>query len=227
MASGSHTRSNRSPPALDLHEVEGFRFAVWGNNDVFKRSQTIDVDKKPYSFHWLNFDKHFPAFDTLCPLIKSKPMIVRNEYRLAMETLEGEDYQGGAVVVGQPGIGKTFFLVYALVERLRKEQPTAFQFDPDMYFLFTENGITAHPTNDAQPLKLLPGTIWALSDSNEETIQLARAFLCARNARVIQATSPNAERWKEWRKQYMAHIYIIIRNMTKSLFVLNHTFLPK
>ncbi|KAF9242008.1 hypothetical protein BU15DRAFT_44449 [Melanogaster broomeanus] len=134
-------------------------------------------------------------------------MIVREEYTLAMKALEGEQYQRGAVVIGQPGIGKTFFLIYALVERLRKELPTAFQFDPDVYLLFTENGVTSHPTNDDEPLALWD-EIWALSDSNDMTINPAGAFRSL-NIRVIQATSPDAKRWKEWRKQYKARVYIM------------------
>ncbi|KAF9231549.1 hypothetical protein BU15DRAFT_55981 [Melanogaster broomeanus] len=139
----------------------------------------------------------------------SRIMIVREEYRLAMKALEeAEVYRKGAAVLGQPGIGKTFFLIYALVEHLRKARPTAFQSHPQTYFLFTEKGVTTHSTDDAEPLKLWHG-IWALSDSNLVTISPAVVFLEAPSICTIQATSPDAKRWKEWTKQYKAHRYIM------------------
>ncbi|KAF9236136.1 hypothetical protein BU15DRAFT_50502 [Melanogaster broomeanus] len=139
-------------------------------------------------------------------------MIPREEYRLAMEALEGEKYLRGAVVLGQPGIGKTFFLIYALIERLRKKQSTAFQYFPDVYLLFTETGVTAYATNDAEPLVSRHG-IWALADSNADTIQPADAFRRPK-IRTIQAASPDTKRWKEWRKQHKARVYIM-DNWTK------------
>ncbi|KAF9234972.1 hypothetical protein BU15DRAFT_51971 [Melanogaster broomeanus] len=135
-------------------------------------------------------------------------MIVRGEYTLAMKAFEEAQYHKGAVVLGQPGIGKTIFLIYALVERLRRKQPTAFQFEPDMYILFTENGVTTHSANDDEPLTLWNG-IWALSDSNNKTIDPAVAFLGLLGVRTIQATSPDSKRWKEWKKQYRAGLYIM------------------
>ncbi|KAF9237894.1 hypothetical protein BU15DRAFT_75695 [Melanogaster broomeanus] len=208
MASGSHTSSNKSPSTLDLCEVEEFRSTVWGDNHVFKTSRIVDVDGKPYSFDYLDFGNHSLALQTLCPLMKSEFMIVRDEYRLAMEALTKEEYQDGAVVLGQPGIGKTFFLIYALVERLRKKQPTAFQYFPSIFLLFTENGVTTHSTDDIQALKVWHG-IWALSDSNLDTIWPAIAFRSTPNVCTIQATSPDAKRWKEWRKQHRACLYIM------------------
>ncbi|KAF9242372.1 hypothetical protein BU15DRAFT_60492 [Melanogaster broomeanus] len=187
---------------------EEFRSTVWGNNDVFKRSQTVDVDGKPYSFDYLNFGNYLPALNGICPLIRSKFMIVREEYMLAMKALEEAPYQHGAAVLGQAGIGKTFFLIYALVERLRKKQPTAFQYFHCKYFLFTQNGVTTHSTCDDEPLRSWHG-IWALSDSSDATIQPACAFLGVLGVRTIQATYPDFERWKEWTKQHQAGLYIM------------------
>ncbi|KAF9234891.1 hypothetical protein BU15DRAFT_52015 [Melanogaster broomeanus] len=135
-------------------------------------------------------------------------MIVRDEYTLAMKALEGARYRDGAVIVGQPGIGKTFFLIYALIERLRKKQSTAFQYFPRTYFLFTQNSVTIHSADDHEPL-MLWDEIWALSDSNNKTIDPAVAFLGLLGVRTIQATSPDSKRWKEWSKQHDASLYIM------------------
>ncbi|KAF9231135.1 hypothetical protein BU15DRAFT_82778 [Melanogaster broomeanus] len=222
MASGSRTGSNTntSPSALDLHEAEEFRSTVWGNNEVFKMSQTVDVNGKRHAFDYLDFGNHLPALKTVCGLMDSRFMVVREEYRLAMKALEeAEIYRKGAAVLGQPGIGKTYFLIYALVERLRKERPTAFQSHPQTYFLFTEKGVTTHSTDDAEPLKLWHG-IWALSDSNLVTISPAVVFLEAPSVCTIQATSPDAKHWKEWTKQYKAHRYIMDNWTSEELSVL-------
>ncbi|KIJ08878.1 hypothetical protein PAXINDRAFT_158031 [Paxillus involutus ATCC 200175] len=147
----------------------------------------------------------------MCAVLDSKYIVVRDEYRQAMLALEERvEYSRGASILGQPGIGKSLFLIYALVERLQKRQPTAYQYHDDRYFLFTETGVTSQPANHDLPLDTSHGGthIWALSDSNARTIQPASAFITL-GVRTVQAASPNRQRWKEWTKQAKAGLYVM------------------
>jgi hypothetical protein len=75
------------------------------------------------------FESFFAGNDT---------MLIRKEY---LETLRHvtelcERGPGGAVLTGQPGVGKTIFLYYVLVRRVLNAQITAFEDRPDQVYLF-------------------------------------------------------------------------------------------
>ncbi|KAI0742038.1 hypothetical protein C8Q80DRAFT_1357212 [Daedaleopsis nitida] len=104
----------------------------------------------------------------------------------------------GAAVLGQPGIGKSMFLLYLLLYRLERKLPTAVQFNTSHYVVFDGQGVRVNDVNDTDPrLK----DCWALADSNASVIQPCQAF--GTFARfIIQATSPKLERWKQWIKYF-------------------------
>jgi hypothetical protein len=87
--------------------------------------------------------------------------------------------------------------------------PTALQTDSEVFFVFTKEGASVHPTT-SRGVQFPPDT-WALADSNEMINQPCGAFLMAslKNVWVVQASSPLKKRWREWTKQRDASIYIM------------------
>ncbi|KAI0742047.1 hypothetical protein C8Q80DRAFT_173093 [Daedaleopsis nitida] len=141
-------------------------------------------------------------YDALLPPSPFPPVLVPlAEYESFIGILTEQEKTANtrcsAAVLGQPGIGKTTFLLYLLLYRLERKLPTAAQFNAEHYIIFDDEGARVHNLNEEDPhLK----NCWALADSN-----VAVTHPCA-NFRtdawfVIQATSPKLERWKEWLKQ--------------------------
>ena len=74
------------------------------------------------------------------------------------------------------------------------------QYNTDDFVLFTDEGPTEH---DGRHIFSFPSGTWALSDSNE-AVMPCFAFRRSRpNVFVLQTTSPEASRYKEWQKQRM------------------------
>ena len=95
--------------------------------------------------------------------------------------------------------GKTYFLLFVLLQRLSKGQPTAVQYNKDTFILFDDQGPTDHFGNTG--FSFLNGT-WALRDSNGCTVTPCFAFQRSQEeVFVLQTTSPLVSRYKEWRKQ--------------------------
>jgi len=95
--------------------------------------------------------------------------------------------------------GKTYFLLFILLQRLSEGLPTAVQYNADTFILFTDQGPTDHFGSDSS---YLPTGTWALSDSNTASGEPCIAFQRSRaDVFVIQTTSPTLSRYKEWKKQ--------------------------
>lgn len=100
--------------------------------------------------------------------------------------------------------------MYALVQFLGKKQPVALHHLGSLpyYFIFKEN-VACYSLGDDNPL-FQYSPMWALSDSNADVKIPPPVFRSnAKRIRVIQTTSPNASRYKEWSKQYGASCYIM------------------
>ena len=110
------------------------------------------------------------------------------------------------IFTGHPGIGKTCFLSYVLVERLLKAQPTVLQIggDSDEYshFLFDKLGV--RPVLSCDDNSLNDSTIWALTDQKPRGI--ASSFDC-HNWLVVVTSSPRRENYKKIEKHYAAPLY--------------------
>ncbi|KZV62087.1 hypothetical protein PENSPDRAFT_692830 [Peniophora sp. CONT] len=137
-------------------------------------------------------------------------LVILKEYKTLLAALTATSGSLGmerklVVVSGQPGIGKTTFLLFLLLHRLQERKPTALQLNADYYFIFDADGV------DVIPVKFRRERLtecWALVDSNEKVVSPCGALLDMA-LRVIQTTSPKVERWKEWRKQARAELYIM------------------
>ncbi|KAI0250344.1 hypothetical protein BJV78DRAFT_1283292 [Lactifluus subvellereus] len=146
---------------------------------------------------------------------KEDAFLVREEYAFAFDKLEtrsadSEKRGGGVVVLGQPGIGKTCFLFYALFRRLCAKKPTAFHASKH-FVVFKDTGVTVHDAAEEE-YNVLPAETWALTDSNEYNKGPCTTFLCASawgRAWIVQATSPAGDRWYQWSKEYHAGLFVM------------------
>ncbi|KAF8552079.1 hypothetical protein OG21DRAFT_1486476 [Imleria badia] len=191
------------------------RNTVWGNQTILENQHEFSDPGTGHSHTvtYLDFGNYLNAIKVIAPTIRSTRFLVREEYRHALQTFEKDDtYNGGACIMGQPGIGKSCFIAYAVIEWLRKKQPVAVQILPEncdeSYALFSEDGVSLHPAHAHEPLRKHPG-IWTFSDSNADVNIPAIAFRTTPNVKVFQTTSPKVSRWKEWTKQNMITRYIM------------------
>ncbi|KAF8346418.1 hypothetical protein F5887DRAFT_1182764 [Amanita rubescens] len=189
-----------------LHE---FTHAVWG------RSNHVLFTDPDLNIEYIKLGRYLEAFQRLFPtaVVYSDKIFVRQEYRDALQALKGPRYHRGAYVTGQPGIGKTLFLIYVLVVSLGERRPVALDFPDDrpFYALFQESGFTTHSLDGMlPPINNLFNFMWALSDSNYQMRSPSAIFLSRPGkVRVIQATSPKEDRWKSWSKEARASCYIM------------------
>jgi hypothetical protein len=104
--------------------------------------------------------------------------------------------------------GKTCFLFYLLLQRLCQGLPTAFQIHATRFFLFTDKGSSVHSSDS---WLAFPSGTWALADSSESIMQPCNAFLEAsmRDVWVIQTSPPSQSRWKDWKKQRRARLFVM------------------
>jgi len=90
------------------------------------------------------------------------------------------------------------FLYYLLVLRLRKKQPTYFQYSPDFVVLFDKRGVSV-----VSPFlgdRNAPDDAWALIDSNTKVKTVPWIFERSDSPNfVVLAASPRSERWKSLR----------------------------
>ncbi|KAK2465766.1 hypothetical protein APHAL10511_002310 [Amanita phalloides] len=144
------------------------------------------------------------------PLDRSKGwMIIREEYATIYSRLSGlfEAKGSGAVLTGNPGIGKSYFAVYALLRRMTEAKTTLFTTSSGFSYLFHETGIRRKIKALVMPDDLPDEGVndrtsraWSLidgaADRSPEVSTLTRARLF-----VLITCSPKEERYKEWRKQ--------------------------
>ncbi|KAG7094102.1 hypothetical protein E1B28_007719 [Marasmius oreades] len=108
------------------------------------------------------------------------------------EDEDKEDSACGAFIVcGTPGIGKSHFLYYVLVERLLNRLPTCFQTASNKFSYWCERGVFHYAMKEFGLGFTMSNNVWFLMDSNERNVSPNAAIL-ASGARVIQAASP----WK-------------------------------
>jgi hypothetical protein len=94
--------------------------------------------------------------------------------------------------------GKTYFSLFVLLNRLSLGLPTAVQYTEDACILFTDSGPAVYDDSSTD----LPSGTWALSDSNKGSGEPCLLFQRSpEDVFVVQTTSPQPHRYKEWKKQ--------------------------
>ena len=94
-----------------------------------------------------------------------------------------------------------------LIRRLEEQKPTAIQFFPGDFLLFGPDGVKYYPDSGLY-VHMIPPDAWALSDSTRGLPQPSVALEFSA-AKVILASSPAETRWKEWKKQTCAGVYVM------------------
>ncbi|KAE9404017.1 hypothetical protein BT96DRAFT_1016620 [Gymnopus androsaceus JB14] len=127
------------------------------------------------------------------------------EVKQVADILQSTAEIADVLLVRQPGIGKTTFLLYLLLHRLEHKLPTAIQLSHECYFIFDEDGVDVRSVLDmdygvSTGFGFRLRQCWALADSNANILQPCSAFQ-SRALLLVQASSPEASRWKEWIKQ--------------------------
>ncbi|KAG9310264.1 hypothetical protein JVU11DRAFT_9382 [Chiua virens] len=204
------------PPALLTVEEElllfnEFASKAWGNTNAFIKSFK-DSEDGPEKFKFIDLGRYSNAFrNFFAGPLKCDKILITQEYEDTYIELKKEAYRYGAIVTGQPGIGKTIFDIYILVRRLGAKQAVVLQFPNGhpCYALFHYE-VTYHNITTQNPLANAPTFLWALCDSNHNVQQPAGIFYGKWDKiRIIQTTSPQESRWKAWKKQQGAEIYVM------------------
>jgi hypothetical protein len=99
--------------------------------------------------------------------------------------------------------GKTYFLSYALVRRLYERKPTTYQANASFVYWFSEKGFRSLPAANHLPPDALTEDTWHLVDSNMH-LESIPVNLEETLGQIIQASSPQPKRYKEWAKQKSA-----------------------
>ncbi|KAG7088594.1 hypothetical protein E1B28_012569 [Marasmius oreades] len=95
------------------------------------------------------------------------------------------------IVCGMPGIGKSYFLYYVLVERLLARLPTCLQTEPDYFIYWHAMGLSRISMTEFG--EILPDNVWFLVDSNQDNVY-PRDKILHSGARTLQATPSRANR---------------------------------
>ncbi|SJL08737.1 uncharacterized protein ARMOST_12107 [Armillaria ostoyae] len=101
----------------------------------------------------------------------------------------------GIVVTGQPGIGKSIFLLYALLRALQNGEELVLHFDGETYIM-TQNGPI--PIDPSYLQEMVKKPVWALIDSDRRKKVPPSPWLTKhRLVLPIFATSPDKDRY-DW-----------------------------
>ncbi|PIL28677.1 hypothetical protein GSI_08721 [Ganoderma sinense ZZ0214-1] len=150
--------------------------------------------------------------DLLGAMARQSPVMVRSEYlqvfqhiRTMMSALSPAEL-AGLVLTGHSGIGKTSFLYYALGAALAAHMPVVFCNRSDFCVLFDYHGV--HVINLAGAF--FGRRILFLVDSNSNICSPPGAFTQHTfGGMIVQATSPDPSRWKQWAKELCASSWVM------------------
>ena len=82
-------------------------------------------------------------------------------------------------------------------------EPVALQ-RGEFFYVFSQDGVEMHRGDSTGWIFRFKGKLWALSYSRPESKTPCRSFQWfsrQKHAYIVQATSPEEERWKEWEKE--------------------------
>ncbi|PFH47854.1 hypothetical protein AMATHDRAFT_151083 [Amanita thiersii Skay4041] len=138
---------------------------------------------------------------------------IRAEYIRLYEALEARyrmhlnpNTARAVVVTGQPGIGKSIWIYYALRRRLAEKKSVIWYYEGTRY-LFVEEGVYKVPDG----FRRFKSLVWTLVDSGNAKDEVLKDLVMP-HARhfVIYCTSPSQDRWR--------HLY---KTAHKSTFIMN------
>ncbi|PBL03038.1 hypothetical protein ARMGADRAFT_1069607 [Armillaria gallica] len=142
-------------------------------------------------------------------------LIVRKEYVYLFERLLNFSRTPGAithgvVVTGQPGIGKSIFLLYVLLHLLQDRRDFILHLDAETYAVCKDGPFTAEPSHFYSPKILVPAGTWALIDSQPSQKE-PPPFWLTRHCSILPifTTSPDKQRYDNWMKSRSAVTFVM------------------
>ncbi|KIK56358.1 hypothetical protein GYMLUDRAFT_818017 [Collybiopsis luxurians FD-317 M1] len=129
-------------------------------------------------------------------------LCVFKSYQPLNEFVDQPKNRRGTLIVGSPGIGKTTFLPYKFVQRLSRRLETLYYSGPTLYF-FNEHGAFEVLSRqeyffDDKRWDDIMALVDAEAGHNPPLLML---WSGNSQVRLVFATYPQVERYKEWRKQ--------------------------
>jgi hypothetical protein len=100
------------------------------------------------------------------------------------------------VITGQPGIGKTIWIYYALRRRLAQRLPSILYVGGGIYYRIVQSGVYIHKgTKDFW--RKAPEPLWCFVDSAyaPDGPPISLASVGSRSILVVYVTSPTSRRW--------------------------------
>ncbi|KAH9180784.1 hypothetical protein EDB89DRAFT_1921070, partial [Lactarius sanguifluus] len=197
-----------NPPSDEPISVDADEYTGGGGDDEDMGQSDEDEDKGDDE---IGSDCHILDLSTTCIGVK---LWVRKEYiriyDVCQEYLKGANKSHGrslsVVITGQPGIGKSYWISYALHRHLCEGKPVIWYHDSRRY-LFVAEGV--------YDLKDTPSTrfktrVWTLIDADEDgngipphlAVRLTKHFL-------IFTTSPQRHRWNRLGKTKQRTVVIM------------------
>ncbi|KAF7421214.1 hypothetical protein PC9H_011735 [Pleurotus ostreatus] len=149
--------------------------------------------------------------------------VVREYHTSLLTSLQQVDTHrhGGVVISGQPGSGKSYSLLYLLLQKLIKREPILFLPVNTGAHYFSSDGVQYSSLVDETCLDEInddENCTWALVNSDIHLQPLPSPLLAAFGIFIIQSTLPSRSRYKAWVKQKRGLIWYM-RRWTKEEIV--------
>ncbi|KAN0127602.1 hypothetical protein V8E53_014580 [Lactarius tabidus] len=110
-----------------------------------------------------------------------------------LETNRHESQSPSLIVTGQPGIGKSYWLIYVLCRRLAYKKPIMWYRGQRMY-LSVEDGVYMAPID--HPSTAFRTRVWTLVDADQSECVPESLAVPDTKHMIIFASSPKQERWE-------------------------------
>ncbi|KAI1793253.1 hypothetical protein LXA43DRAFT_232697 [Ganoderma leucocontextum] len=190
--------------SLDAKDYLDFLKAHWGTDQL----ASILKPDKPLVERFLSITQ-----TDVLDLIKAYPsdtsFFLRKEYALFIDRLtnawteKGKTRMHGCLLLGQPAIGKTCFLLFFLIHCLSRQETVLFTTSSGRTFLFHSQGVSTIKTSDFTACLHLPprdynaGPFWSLVDCPDKKEPIASSVTYGtRRLFFVVAVSPDESRYK-------------------------------
>ncbi|KAF9516332.1 hypothetical protein BS47DRAFT_676509 [Hydnum rufescens UP504] len=122
--------------------------------------------------------------------------VIRNEYVRTYEKIMNVNQDSdGVLVTGQPGIGKSHFLIYTLIRRLAERKPTVLKWRSKAYIFRPDGPSPIDSENADTAFGTVPSRTWALLDTSQG---LPETFFLNGPLFRILTSSPDPDIYLPW-----------------------------
>ncbi|KAI1794551.1 hypothetical protein LXA43DRAFT_995539 [Ganoderma leucocontextum] len=189
-----------------------FRNTYWGANGATLFEAMLE---KPPSERFLDV-RQTTIQNLFRPMLPDGLIFVRNDYilygdrfRKARQERPSTNMRG-CLLFGQPGIGKSYFLLFFLMQCLSRQESVLFTSSKGKTYLFDEHGVATVQTSNFDPEIHIPESIpdtsrlWSLVDAPNDKEPIPQSVTCStRQLFFVAAVSPDQTRTKQilqWRE---------------------------